>query len=219
MKLAAYTAALTVVFAVASLLLDAGIPHDEPATIRLEAPLVMDVLLGLALWIAIYVGILLGDRQGGYWTKAKGEGHDRDAVMWCGAAIGVALLFTVAVCHFSQIHPRAPVVAGFGSALAPLFALLAFSLAEEFVYRGCFQALLDSWFGPSRLGGLCAIIIAAVLFAAQHVDPTHPNARFLMAFVAGLAFGAVFSRFGVLAAASAHFGSNLLATFLLPHIF
>lgn len=215
-KLATLWASIPALCAVLSMVLAAGFPRNFGTAATFSVSVFLSLLLACVLWIAIYSGMLLGERQGGYWSKFKSAEQIRAAVPWCigatafatGLSYGASSIFHLSVPHFGSGR----------FVLAATLTKIAYSFAEEFVYRGCFQALLGFWLASVKHGELLAIGIAAVLFTAQHVNQNHQLHVFLVVLPAGLTFGAIFARCGILAAAAVHLVSNLLILFLLPWI-
>lgn len=174
-------------------------------------------LLGLlplagVLWVAIYAGQLLGDRQGGYWVKTGTRA--RNAILWGGAAVLGLLTLNWAICRFSAL-PLSPVPTG-RIALATGLTHLGFSLTEEFFYRGCVQALLSAWLTRIRGGRWISVGLAALVFMAQHVAPW-PH-LVLVILPAGVVFGYLYLRFGLWTAVGVHFMANLVMAFVLPSL-
>lgn len=173
-------------------------------------------LLGLlplagALWVAIYAGQLLGDSQGGYWFKTGTTVWH--AIRWGGVAVLGLLALNWTVCRFSAL-PLSPAPAGHIAWVTGL-THLGFSLAEEFYYRGCVQALLIAWLARFRGGRWMAVGFAAIVFMAQHVAPWPQLV--LMILPGGVVFGILYLRFGLWAAFGVHFVANLVMTFVLPY--
>lgn len=165
-----------------------------------------------ALWVVIYAGQLLGDGQGGYWVKAGRR--PRDAVLWSVVAVTGLLVLNGVLCRFNAL-PLSPAPTG-QAAVSRVITQLGFSMGEEFLYRGCVQALLVSWLARFRSGRWVAVGLAALIFAVQHLAPvTQLGLIFLPA---GVVFGLLFARFGLWPAAAAHFGANLAMMFVLPHL-
>lgn len=97
---------------------------------------------------------------------------------------------------------------------APVFfSHLAWSLGEEFFYRGCVQALLVVWLARLPRAEWWAIAITAIVFTVQHHSTTP-----VVIFPAAVAFGMLFARFGLWTAAGVHFAANLANSFLLPRL-
>lgn len=170
------------------------------------------LLLAGALWVAIYAGQLLGDRQGGYWIKTGTT--VQNATLWGGVATLGLLALNWAVCRFSTL-PLSPAPTG-RIALVTGLTQLGFSLAEEFFYRGCVQALLNAWLARVRGGRWMSVGLSALVFMAQHVAPW-PH-LVLMILPAGVVFGFLYLRFGLWAAVGVHFTANLVMAFVLPHL-
>jgi hypothetical protein len=203
----------TSLLAALAILGDSGIPANAAAAGLLGFKLFGLLALAGALWVAIYAGQLLGDRQGGYWIKAGGPA--RKAAGWSGMALLGLLAYNWAILHLLAI-PAAGAPVGREAALR-LVAQLSYSLGEEFFYRGCVQALLMAWFVRFRGGPWWAAILAAVIFTVQHVAPLSHLALFI--FPGAVLFGVLFLRFGLGAAVAAHVGANMAMTLVLPRLF
>lgn len=195
-----------------SILHESGFRAETGAIGLLLVKLLMLIPLAGVMWVAIYGGMLLGDGQGGYWIKAGT--HARDAWLWSGVAV-LGLL----ACNYGYFRllavPLAP--APTGPAIVPVVLRhLMYSVGEEFFYRGCVQALLVVWLARLPGGKWWAVIIASVVFTAQHVVP--PIQLLLVLFPAGVVFGLLFARFGVRAAIVTHLAANLVMAFVLPRL-
>lgn len=205
--------AMTVAFAAALAIFFASLGSAEPAGSVMAAVKILSLLpVAGALWVVIYAGQLLGDHQGGYWTKAGG--CSRNAVLWSVVAVVGLFVWNWALCRLSAQSLR-PAPTG-QAAVVQVFKLFGFSLGEEFFNRGCVQALLVAWLARFRGGHWAAVGLSAVVFASQHVAPvTQLGLIFLPA---GVVFGLLFARFGLWPAAAAHFGANLMMVFVLPRV-
>jgi hypothetical protein len=167
MKVAALWAGLTAICGVISFLLVHKPPQGLAEKIELGVYLIEAPILGCALWVAIGTGILLGDNQGGYWTKMKGMALDRNSLMWWILSFGILILFPYLAGRLANV-PITPAQSWTPKAVLQVsLSLVTFSLAEEFLYRGCFQALIVSWFKTAWYGGWLANGIAAVLFMGR----------------------------------------------------
>ena len=219
MRVAAIWTGLTAMCGVISFLSVHKVAQSLVGFTELGVYLSMVPILGCALWVAIGTGILLGDRQGGYWRKKGGVDSNRSMITWCVISLGVAIAIPYIVGHLANVplgraHAWPP-----KAVLQVSLSLVTYSLAEEFLYRGCFQALITSWFKSAWYAGWLANGIAAVLFMGQHVSQDHQYYRFIITLPAGLLFGVIFARFGILAAIAVHLAADLALTFVMPILF
>jgi len=199
---AAFSGGLAIFFGI-------GVLKDQAAVGMLVFRLAGLLPLVGALWVVIYCGQLLGDQQGGYWIK-KGV-RAGEAAFWSGAALLGLLAYNWAMCRFKPMALSLP-VKGFPTP-TELFTNMAYSLGEEFFYRGCVQALLMLWLVRLPSARWWAIVITALAFTAQHVTTPH-----LLVLPAGVVFGLLFMRFGIWAAVATHFAANLANSHILPRL-
>lgn len=166
---------------------------------------------GALIWICCHNGILLGDRQGGYWQKQ--ESRPPSAALACLTGTVLSLAFSVPLFMALDISlppgriPSAP--AEWGGYLARMFA---FSFAEEVGYRGWVLAGLVSCSGRIRVRPWSANLLVAMLFAVGHTGGVY---QMMTAFWSGLILGEIFQRHGLIAAAGTHLLLNL-AVLLFP---
>ncbi len=94
---------------------------------------------------------------------------------------------------------------------------LGYAIAEEVFYRGWIQARLAGVFGQTRGGTVLSVVVAAVVFTGQHMTPLTGALAWgysgLILF-GGVAFGWIFSRYGLLAAIIVHFAADVMLTWL-----
>ena len=121
------------------------------------------------------------------------------AALALGAASGVLLgaLTAWAARRIPALSAGAPEGPSSFPAIAAL-CLMA-PMAEELIYRGIVQRRVRN-----RLGPVPAILLAAALFAAAH----RPLAAMPLALAAGLLFGLLALRLGLIAAIAAHAAAN-----------
>lgn len=169
----------------------------------------LTLMIGV-LGYAIYCGQMLGDQQGGYWFKKNPRVGP--AVAW-GAGVVTGLLAYDWVLLRSKFLLMDP---GWGlpkESVPTFFNLLAWSVSEEFFFRGCVQAMLVVWMARLPRAEWWAIAFTAIVFTLQHVTTTP-----LVIFPAAIAFGILFARFGLWTAAGVHFAANLVSAFILPRL-
>lgn len=192
-------------------------PLSTPVVVQMVTMLTGVVPLSAAQWVSMYVGMLLGDHQTGYWTKtplAAARLSPGAAVTLSFAAI---VLFTYLLCRLFQVD-SAPAALATEPRLrfALLLASCNYAVVEEIIYRGCFQALLAEWFRSARFGQPLALLVVAVVFTVQHVGAMNESFRVLQVLAAALLFGWIFRRYGLIAAISLHVLSNLTLDHIVP---
>jgi membrane protease YdiL (CAAX protease family) len=166
---------------------------------------------GALVWICCHDGILLGSKQGGYWTKQGSR--PSSAALACLVGTVLSLCFSVPLFLILEISlppgyfPSAP-----QKWVAHLARMAAFSFAEEAGYRGWVLAALVPCSVRIRFRPWSANLLVAMLFAVQHTGGIY---QMLTAFWSGLIMGVIFQRHGLLAAAATHLLLNL-ATLLFP---
>ena len=204
--------------AVLSLILDAVVAGDKQTIVRFFVMLPGAMGLAVGIWVASYAGMVLWGKSGGYWFRNNSAGR------WVATStVGVLvvlglLLWSSLVCRLFAV-PVAPV-----SWNSPVLLLsyvstqLAYSLGEEFFYRGWVQGVLGVYLAKFRWGSGAAIALAAVVFAVQHVGGPYQLPILIIAVGGGLTFGVVFQRFGLVTAAGVHLLANLVQALVLPYL-
>lgn len=184
---------------------------DLGAMMQFNADILAALCAGALVWMSCHGGILLGDRQGGYWVK-QGS-HPRAAALACllgaGLSLGFSMPFFVAMDGQLAAGEVPSTVLGYGAFLCKK---LAHSFGEEVIFRGWALAALGTASGRIRFSPWSANLLIAAIFAVGHTSSFY---QVLTAFWAGLIMGVIFQRHGLIAAATTHMLLNL-AVLLFP---
>ena len=177
------------------------------APFQLAAELTAVLCAGAVVWVSGYAGMLLGDNQGGYWTRPNSR--VRSAVLAGLVGAGLSLLFSLPFFAALDI-PLAPgqipsTPAEWGGFLCKK---TAHSFGEEVFFRGWCLVWLGALGGRFRLGFWSANLLTAALFSVQHAEGG--LYQMLTAFWSGVILGVIFQRHGLFAAAGTHLLLNLL---------
>ena len=182
------------------------------AALSLSVSLVVCAIIG----VVCYAGLLLAGERGGYWRRLP-SGEGSGWVVMAGVAL-MALIagYFLALAKLNGASMR-PGVPGWQELLQRVPMGLSYAIGEEVFYRGWVQARLSRAFGDGGRGTVLAIMVAAVVFAAQH--PITAPGGLVAGFIGGIllggvGFGWLFSRYGLLAAIVVHFAVNLMMIFL-----
>ena len=216
-KWAMITGMWVAVFASAALVLGMAAALDKQAVMQLVM-LPVCVFLGVAIWLTSYAGMVLWDKNGGYWVR-NNAGHQRSrSLLWC-AVVAMALRAWTSV--FLGLFAVPVLPAKWGPPLANLSyfcSQMAYTVAEEIFYRGWVLGILTVYLAKFRWGSAAALVVASIVFAVQHQNPLHPVLIMMNALAAGIVFGLVFRKFGLVAAIGVHMASNLLLALELPFV-
>lgn len=185
--------------------------------------LISVTILVLKLWVMIYVGQFLWEQlNGDYWGIDRFRANPRTFVYYGLTAAVVMVAYSILL--FALTKPSAgPVIEMFYGEDDPaldfqdivylLVFLTYFAIAEEFIYRGCFQSMLSRWFGSSGAGITASTLITALLWTIAHSGSLEPDwIKYVQVFPMGLFLSYWFVRFGFLGTASVHLAFNLLMT-------
>jgi membrane protease YdiL (CAAX protease family) len=180
----------------------------------------LDVVVVLKLWVMIYVGWILWERRSGDYWGIRFWTSQRRAIVLTGTVV-VAGMIAYSVLLFYLFSPRlgeavrilggGDDIHGFEEWLLVSVVVTNFAISEEFIYRGCIQAMLTRWFGDRQAGAWAAIILTAVLWTLMHTGSLEPNwIKYAQVFPLAIFLGWWFSRAGFLGTVSIHVLFNLL---------
>lgn len=199
-----------------------GVGQAPQVTVGINgAPLWLQVLLQIPLWIALVAGpAIVVWRKGLSWERDFGWSFRwKDAPLGLGLGVASQLLLIPGIYWLlfklvgeQDISANARALTDRADDLWGVLALVVIvgigaPIAEEIFYRGLSQHAIAKRFGP-RVG----VLGSAVFFAGGHFQPW----EFIGLFAFGLVLGALTSRFDRLGpAVYAHIGFNLTAAAVL----
>lgn len=201
----------------ASVLLSHFVAPETIGWIRVAVLMPAAIILGAAIGISCYAGILLGDTSKGYWKKL-GTNSRRQTAMACVLAAIATMLFAIAVFMIYKVPIAATPEFTAANAWHYACTTLTYSFAEEVFYRGWVYSILVVLFSHVRYNGIVALLASSIIFAAQHVGGPYQVPVLLNTAFAGVVFGKIFEKHGLIAAAFTHLLANLLGAFAVPYL-
>jgi membrane protease YdiL (CAAX protease family) len=99
-----------------------------------------------------------------------------------------------------------------------LLAAAGAAFLEEFLFRGCFQAMFHKWFGQSPRASIFAILATSTFWALVHTGSVSPDwIKYLQIFPQGLILGWWYQRAGLAGTIPVHMSFNLVVSFFPYH--
>ena len=190
---------------IAALLMQTTAALDPDTPLKLSFDVLRILGAGALIWANGYAGILLAEKQGGYWVKP--DTRMRPAVLACLAGAGLSFLFSVLFFRaLGEPLASGQIPAAPWEWASYLCKTAAHSFGEEVIFRGWCLAYLCGLGRRFRFRPWSANLLIAAIFAVQHDGGIY---QMLIAFWAGFILGKIFQRYGLIAAASTHWLLNL----------